>query len=129
MISRGYTTLGFKVQCIISWWQLECNDVWTLLIITKRGWSVKIKLIQEELFLWVCIGSIIIWWKPFNVLSQKSFVSFAESMSLNQQQVDLGSKLPNVTEIDDLRTLMSDKRCPKFAEELSNYLLLWMGKW
>ena len=42
-------------------------------------------------------------------------------MSLNHQQVDLGSKLPNVTEIDDLRTLMSDKRCSKFAEELSNY--------
>ena len=113
MIRRGYTRL--KLQCMIWWWQLECNDAWTLLLVTKLGWSVKIKSIQEELFLWICVGSLIIWWKPFDVFNEKSFVSSNDSMSLDHQEVDLVLKSPSMTETDGWRVLMSDKRCSKFV--------------
>ena len=68
----------------------------------------------------MCVGSLIIWWKPFNVLNEKSFVPSNESMSLDHQEVDLASKLPNMTETDGLRALMSDKRSSKFAKKFSN---------
>ena len=45
----------------------------TPLLITKLGSSVKIKSIQEELFLLTCVGSLIFWWKPFDGLNEKSF--------------------------------------------------------
>ena len=96
-------SLRLKVQCMIWRWQLECNDAWTLLLITKFGWSVKIKLIQEELFLWTCVGSLIIWWKPFNILNEKSFEPSNELMSLDHQEVDLAVKSPNMTETDGLK--------------------------
>ena len=79
---------------------------------------------QEELLLRICIGSLIIWWKPFDVLNEESFVLFAESISLDQQEVDIASKSPNVTETNDLWALISDRRCSKFVEKLSSSLLI-----
>ena len=70
--------------------QDECllgNDAWTPLLVNKLGYSVKVKSMQEELFLWICVGSLIIWWKPFDVLNEKSFVPSAESMSLDHQEM------------------------------------------
>ena len=48
----------------------------------------------------MCVGSLIIWWKPFDVLNEKSFVPSNESMSLDHQEVDLALKSPNMTETD-----------------------------
>ena len=78
---------------MIWWWQLECNDAWTPLLTNKLGWSVKIKSMQEELFLWTCVGSLIIWWKPFNGLNEKSFEPSNESMSLHHQEVGSSVKI------------------------------------
>ena len=68
----------------------------------------------------VCAGSLIIWWKPFDVLNEKSFVPFNDLMSLDHQEVDLALTLPNMTESGGLWALMSDKRCSKFVKKLSN---------
>ena len=58
------------------WWRrLECNDAWTPLLVTKLGWSVKIKSIQEGLFLWICVGHL--------MFNEKSFVPSVESISLD----------------------------------------------
>ena len=104
----------------ISWWQLECNDACTPLLITKLSWSVKIKSIKGELFLGTCLASLIIWWKPFNVLIEKSFETSNESMSQDHQEVDLALKSPNTTETDGLWALISDRRSSKFVKNFPN---------
>ena len=70
-----------------------------------------------------CVGSHIIWWKPFDVLNEKSFEPSNESMSIDHQEVDLALKSPNMTETDGLRTLMSNRRCSKFVKNPSNSLV------
>ena len=114
---------------MIWWWRLECNEAWTPLLVTKLGWSVKIKSMQEELLVWMCVGSLTIWWKPFDVLNEKSFVASNESMPLDHQEVDLTLKSPNMTDTDGLRLLMSDKRCSNFVKKLSNSSLFGLGEW
>ena len=84
-----------------------------MLLITKLNWSAKVKSIQEEL-------SLTIWLKPFNVLNEKGFEHSNESMSPDHQEDDLTLKSPNMTETNCLRALMSDRRCSKFVEKLSN---------
>ena len=123
-----YTIFRLKVQCMIWWWQLECNDALTPLLVTKIGWSVKVKSMQEELFLWICAGSFIIWWKPFGVLNKNFFSPSNGSLSLHHQKDDLVLKSPHMTENDGLQALMSYLRCPKFVKKLSIFLPFWLGE-
>ena len=69
------------------------------------------------------VGSLIIWWKPLDVLNEKSFLPSNESMPLDNQEVHLALKSPNMTESDGLQPLMSDKRCSNFVKKLLNSLL------
>ena len=58
------------------------------------------KSVQEQLFLGKSIGSLITWWKPFDVLNEKSCVPSNQSMSPDYQVVYLALKPPNMTETD-----------------------------
>ena len=49
---------------MIWWWQFWCNDGCTPDSITKLGWEVKIRSIQEEDESKMCVGSLMIWLNP-----------------------------------------------------------------
>ena len=42
------TIFKFKLQWVTWWRQLICKKEWTLLSVTKLGWSIKIRSMQEE---------------------------------------------------------------------------------
>ena len=44
-------------------------------------------------------------------------------MSLDQQEIDLALKSPNMTDTAGLRALVSDRRLSKFVKTLSGFLL------
>ena len=52
------------------------------------------------------------------------FLPFAESMSLEHQEVDIALKSPNMTETDGLRALIGDRRCSKFVKAFEFFLFL-----
>ena len=84
--------------------------------ISNQTWFViKNKPLQEELFLWICLGSLKVCLKPFNALNEKHFVPSAVSMSLDQNEVNLGLKLPNMTKTDGLLCI-----------DVLNFSLFWL---
>ena len=81
-------------MCTIRWWQLGCKDAWITEFTDKFGWSVKIKWIQQEMFVCTCGGSFINWENPFEDVSEYNFDPSKVLMSLDQQEEDLELSRP-----------------------------------
>ena len=101
-------------MCTTWWWQLGCKDAWTPEFTDKFGWSVKIKSIQEELFVCTCVGSFINWENPLEDVSEYKFVLSKVLMSSDHQEEDLALKSPVIIDTVGLPVLISLKSCSKF---------------
>ena len=65
----GCNTVINAFVCCKQLHQFGCKDVCTPEFTDTIDWSVKIKSVQEELFVWICVGSFINWEKPFKEVS------------------------------------------------------------
>ena len=89
---------------------MEWSVEWTPEFIDRLGWSVKNKSRQEELLVWICVGSFINWEKPFEEAVENSFVPSAVLISLGHQEEDLALKSPVITDKNGLRLFISIKK-------------------
>ena len=67
---------------------------------------MKIKLIQEVLFIWICVGSFISSESSLEDVSENNFNPSIVSVSLDHQEEDLELKSPLITDKDGLRLFM-----------------------
>ena len=74
--------------------------------IDRLGWSAKIKSIQEELLVFICIGSFTNWGNQFEEVSENNFDLSVVLMSLGHHEEDLTLKSPVITDKDGLQLLM-----------------------
>ena len=110
------------------WRQYGCNDEWTTEFTHRFSWSVKIKLIHEVLFVWMCIGSFINWESPLEDVSENNFNPSIVSVSLDHQEEDLELKSPVTKDKDGLSLFMSFKIFSKLHINESNSSVLWLGE-
>ena len=82
---------------------------------------MKIKSIQEELFVWICVGLLINWEKPFEYVNENNFDPYVA--------VDFALKPPVNTAKDGFCLLISLKRWSKLVKNESNSQLFWLGEW
>ena len=76
------------------WWQFGCKDGWTLESTTKPGCDVKMRLIQDEE---TCVGSFMIWWKPYCEVENSISAPSVVVLSLIYQFLDFILKSPRVS--------------------------------
>ena len=107
---------------MIWWWQFGCNDAWTPEFTDRSGWVVKIKSLQEEQLVYICVGSFINWGNPFEEVSENNFDPSVVSMSLDHHHEDFALKSPAITDKNDLRSFMSFKSFSKLDKNKSNSL-------
>ena len=81
---------------------------------------------QEDLLVFICVGSFINWGNPFEEDGAKNFDPSLVLMSLGYDEEDLTLKSPVITDQDGLRLLMSLKRFLKLDKNESNSLLFWL---
>ena len=77
----------------IWWWQFRCKDEWISEFTDKFGWFVNIKSIQQELFVWIWVGSFINWEKPFEDVNEYKCDPSIVFMSLHHHKEDLAKKI------------------------------------
>ena len=92
----------------------------------RFGWSVKIKSIQVELLVCICVGSLINWGNPLEEVSENNFDHSVVLMSLSHHEEDLALKSPLITDKDGLCLLMSLKSFSKLDKNKLNSLLFWL---
>ena len=107
LIWRGKTISKFNLQWIIWWGQLACKWEWTPLSITKLGWSIKIKSMQEEDWERICVGSVISWWSPWDEETDSRSISSVVEISPCHWKFDLQLKSPSISLKAGLLKLMS----------------------
>ena len=98
MIWCGVGNIKIKLEWIIWWWKFECNDAWTPEFTDRFGWLEKIKSIQEELLVCICVVSFTIWGNPFEEVSEENFDLSVVSMSLGYHEEDHALKSPVITD-------------------------------
>ena len=94
----------------------------------RFGKPVKIKSIQEEPFVCICVGSFISLGNPFEEVGANSFELSVVLMSLGHHMEDLVLKLPVITDEDGLRRLVLLKSFSKLDKNKSDSLLFWLGE-
>ena len=67
---------------------------------------MKIKLIQEGLFIWICVGSFISSESSLEDVSENNFNPSIVSVSLDHQEEDLELKSTVIADKDGLRLFM-----------------------
>ena len=103
---------------MIWWWQFWCNEGCTPDSITKLGWELKIRSIQEEDESKMCVGSLIIWVNPnydviyLTLLPSKLVWSFAH------QFVNIELKSPIATKREGLFRARLPKVLSKFSQKV-----------
>ena len=106
----------------------ECKDEWTPEFTDRFGWSVNSKSMQEELLVWIWVGSFVNWEKPFEDVNEYKCDSCVVFKSLHHHEEDLTLKSPVTTDKDDLRLFMSLKRFSKLHKNNSDWLLFWLDE-
>ena len=104
---------------MIWWWQFWCNDGCTPDSITKLGWEVQIRSIQEEDESKMCVGSLMIWLSPnydviYSILLPSKLVRL-----FAHQFVDFALKSPIVTKTKGLFCARLSKFLSKFSQKRS----------
>ena len=100
-------------------------DTW---VTDKFTWSVNVKLIQEELLAWICVGSFINWEKPFEDVNVNNFNPSLVFISSDHQEEHLELKSPLITDKDGLRLIISFKTIWKLEKNASDLSLVWLGE-
>ena len=108
--------------------QFRYKDEWDPEFTDRFGWFVNIKLIQEELFVWIWVGSYFNWEKPFEDANEYKCDTSIVLMSLHHHEEDLALKSPMTTDIDGMLLLMLLKRFSKLDKttQIANWLLFWL---
>ena len=70
---------------MIWWWQFACKEACILESITNLGYDVKNKSMQEDDVFKICVGSLIIWCKPFCKVNMSIFAPSKLVLSLMHQ--------------------------------------------
>ena len=91
--------MRWKLEWIIWWWQFGCNQAWTPEFTDKFGWSVKIKLIQEELLVCKCVGSFNNWETPFADVNESNLSCSEALISSEHQYDDVALNSPVITDL------------------------------
>ena len=84
----------------------------------KFAWSANVKLMQEELFAWMCVGSFIHWEKPFEDVDENNFNPSLVFISSDHQEKHLELKSPVITDKDSLQLFISFKSIWKLDKML-----------
>ena len=109
----------------IWWWQFGCSDRWMPGRITKLGWDVKIRSMQEAELLKICVGSFIIWLSlefAISILNpSKAVISFW------YQNCILALKSPITTIRNRLLFTMCSKLISKFLMKFWNSCFVRLG--
>ena len=100
------------------WWQFGCKDEWASEFTDKFGWFVNIKSMQEELFVWIWIGSFINWEKPSENVDEYKCDPSVVFMSIHHYEENLALKSPVTTDKDGLRLFMSLKGSPNWIKTI-----------
>ena len=66
--------------------------VWISELTDRFGWSVNIKSMQEELCLYIWVGSFIVCWNPLQDVNESNSVPSVVLMSSDHQEVGLALK-------------------------------------
>ena len=87
----------------------------------KFGWFINIKSIQEELFVWIWVGSFINWEELLEDINKYKCDPSIVFMSLHFYEEDLALKSPVTTDKHGLSLFMSLKMLSKLDQNNSNY--------
>ena len=90
---------------------------------------MKTESIQDELFVCIWVGSLIICKNPFADVSEYNFVTSEVLISSDHQDEDLALKSLAITDTIGLHLLMSLKRYSRFDKNKSNSEFFWLGEW
>ena len=110
------------------WWQFGFNDEWTPESIERHGFSVKIRSIQEVVFVCICVGLFISWENPFEEDNASNFDPSLVLISLDYQDRHLALKSPVITDNSRLWLFISLTSFPRLEKNESILLLLWLGE-
>ena len=110
------------------WWQFGFNDEWTPESIERHGFSVKIRSIQEVVFVCICVGLFISWENPFEEDNASNFDPSLVLISLDYQDWHLALKSPVIIDNSRLWLFISLASFQRLDKNESILLLLWLGE-
>ena len=110
------------------WWQFGFNDEWTPESIERHGFSVKIRSIQEVVFVCICVGLFISWENPFEEDNASNFDPSLVLISLDYQDWHLALKSPVIIDNSRLWLFISLTSFQRLDKNESILLLLWLGE-
>ena len=110
------------------WWQFGFNDEWIPESIERHGFSVKIRSIQEVVFVCICVGLFISWENPFEEDNASNFDPSLVLISLDYQDWHLALKSPVIIDNSRLWLFISLASFQRLDKNESILLLLWLGE-
>ena len=119
--------LRFNLQYTIWWWQSAWSDGWTPESITKFGWFVKIRYIQEAEFSMKHFDSFITWCRPWNGESASSRVPSIDILLSSHQVGDRALKSPRIRQNKRFESVISFIQSSNEEKKFSNWSLFWLG--
>ena len=106
-----------------------CKEELTPEFPNKFVWFVNIKSMQEEVFVWIWVGSFINWEKPFEDVDEYKCDPSVVFISWHHHEEDLALKSAVTIDKDSLPLFISLKRFSKLGQNNSDWLLFWLGEW
>ena len=121
-------TCRLNLAYVIWWWQFSWSDGLILLFITRSGWSVKMRSIQDDEFWRMCIDSHINLEKPYSELIDSICLPSLFVMSWTHQLLELALKSPSRIVKAGSLLLILHKRFSRDRRKCSNSLWFWLGE-
>ena len=113
---------------MIWWWQFSWSDGLLPLFITRFGWSVKMRSMQDDEFWRMCVGSDISWQKPHSELMDSICGPLLFVMLWTHQILDLALKSPCRIVKAGSWFLILPKRFSRDKIKCSNSPGFWLGE-
>ena len=113
---------------MIWWWQFSWSDSLILLFITRLGWSVKMRSMQDSKFWRMFVGSDINWEKPYSELIDSICVPSLYVMAWTLQLLDLTLKSSSRTVKAASLFLILHKSFSRDRRKCSNSLWFSLGE-
>ena len=113
---------------MIWWWQFSWSDGLIPLFITRLGWSVKMRSMQDDEFWKMCVVYDVSWEKPYSELIDSVCVPSLFVMLWTHQLLDLALKLPSRIVKAGSWFLILPKRFSRDKRKCSNLPWFWLGE-
>ena len=119
--------MRLNLAYIIWWWQFEWSEGWTTDSITRLGWEVNIKSMQEEEFPRMWVGSLINCCRPNCEITASILEPSYVVLLCSYQVEDLALKSPRTTVKNGFWLLILSNASYKWSASSSKESDYWLG--